>query len=439
MKKNLIAVFVALIVMSSSIYAQAPHLIPFTGKAMNGTNPVTAPFSVIVKILEDFPTGVSKYEEVFNNVQADPNGIYQLNIGGNIAGSLINVNWGTKKTFLSVAIDLSNTGSAVGLTPSVTQFLSVPYALFARESGGGSIDGDQDWILKFGNSKHAVNSGIYQSADGIQIGFHGIPLWVQKSALQVSSTEVTNSYFSSWANSSAGRAIKAEFLSVGRDGIAVEGKSSSTDFYGIGGRFTGGWKAIEATVNATGSNMYYGVLAEVIGGATGKTGMGVRAISSGSGTNYGVYGYAYGGTTNYAGYFSGNVTVTGTFSNVSDMKFKSDIQPISNSLSTLMKLEPKTYSFKTKEFKSMNLPEGKHYGFVAQELEKIMPELVTNNIQPAEYNEKKEKTSDEIKFKAVNYIEMISLLVASVQEQEKIIEKMQMEIEKLKQTNPIKK
>jgi hypothetical protein len=56
----------------------------------------------------------------------------------------------------------------------------------------------------------------------------------------------------------------------------------------------------------------YGIGVKGEGGYKGVEG---RALGGdGTGTKYGVYGYATGGTTNYAGYFSGNLRCTGTLS-----------------------------------------------------------------------------------------------------------------------------
>ena len=79
------------------------------------------------------------------------------------------------------------------------------------------------------------------------------------------------------------------------DGIGVVGTSVPVDFYGIGGRFTGGWRGVQGSVNPTGDAFYYGVYG---------------SVSGGSGTNYGVYGTAFGSGTNYAGYFDGDARVT---------------------------------------------------------------------------------------------------------------------------------
>jgi len=108
--------------------------------------------------------------------------------------------------------------------------------------------------------------------------------------------------------------VRAEFTGTGSgsDVIAVYGKSVPADYYGIGGRFEGGYHGVYGTVAPTGSSYYRGLYGSVSGG-TG-TNYGVHGYAYGGETNYGVYGYAYGGSTNYAGYFSGNVTVTGTLS-----------------------------------------------------------------------------------------------------------------------------
>ncbi|MEO0295565.1 MAG: hypothetical protein ABIM85_06040, partial [candidate division WOR-3 bacterium] len=79
------------------------------------------------------------------------------------------------------------------------------------------------------------------------------------------------------------------------DAAGVYGECASTDYYGYGGYFKGGWRGVYGTVSPTGSYSYYGVYGYVSGG---------------SGTNYGVYGYAYGGsyTSGVYGYGSGAST-----------------------------------------------------------------------------------------------------------------------------------
>ena len=84
-----------------------------------------------------------------------------------------------------------------------------------------------------------------------------------------------------------GSAISAYNSRNSHDAPAVHGYHvSSVANYGIGVKGEGGYKGVE-----------------------GRAGGG-----DGTGTKYGVYGYATGGTTNYAGYFSGDLRCTGTLS-----------------------------------------------------------------------------------------------------------------------------
>ncbi len=113
-------------------------------------------------------------------------------------------------------------------------------------------------------------------------------------------------------NNPSGPAIMGEVTYVGMaDYIGVEGRSVPSDYFGIGGKFTGGYTGAVGEVSSTGLNSYTGLIGQVFG--TG-TKYGVYGYALGSNTNYGVFGYGAGGTTNYAGYFSGNVHVTGTLS-----------------------------------------------------------------------------------------------------------------------------
>ncbi len=94
---------------------------------------------------------------------------------------------------------------------------------------------------------------------------------------------------------------------------AVVGTSVGGDAIGYGGYFTGGNTGVYGVVNTSGGNLYTGVN----GGALGGTGQrfGVYGYASGdSGVSYGVFGTTAGAGTRWAGYFSGNVNVTGTLS-----------------------------------------------------------------------------------------------------------------------------
>jgi hypothetical protein len=95
------------------------------------------------------------------------------------------------------------------------------------------------------------------------------------------------------------------------DHIAVSGYSRPADFYGVGGRFEGGYCGVlgYASPGADGNKWYIGLRGEANGGM--GTNYGIYG-SAGSGVNnYGVYGVASGGAESWAGYFDGDVNVTG--------------------------------------------------------------------------------------------------------------------------------
>ena len=110
------------------------------------------------------------------------------------------------------------------------------------------------------------------------------------------------------------------------DAAAVYGECVPQDFYGLGGKFIGGYIGVEGTVEPTGDASYCGVVGGSHGGSGRNSGLvgqasgagdnyGVYGLASGTGTSYGVYGETSGGATRYAGYFQGDARVTGTFYN----------------------------------------------------------------------------------------------------------------------------
>jgi hypothetical protein len=84
----------------------------------------------------------------------------------------------------------------------------------------------------------------------------------------------------------------------------------------------------------------------------------------------------------------------------------------------------------------MGLGDNMQYGFIAQELEAVLPELVqqkslpTGGARKASADASMEENTNET-FKMVNYIGVIPVLVEAIKEQQRIIEEMKLEIEAL--------
>ncbi len=98
----------------------------------------------------------------------------------------------------------------------------------------------------------------------------------------------------------------------------------------------------------------------------------------------------------------------------SDSRLKRNIEPLSSSIDQIMELNPVIYDKKSSI--SSNDYNTTEVGFVAQELQKIFPDLV-------------EEDRSEDKVLSVQYIQLIPVLVKALQEQQKEIEELRAMIE----------
>ena len=139
---------------------------------------------------------------------------------------------------------------------------------------------------------------------------------------------------------------------------------------------------------------------------------------------YGVYATASGtASTKWAGYFLGDVYISGALTVASDKKFKKNIKPLSTSTVTdkLMQLKPSSYLYKNTE--ELPFTKGIQYGFLAQEMEAVFPDLVRDVQQPVfdgvdETGAPKAVEGKSLEFKSINYIGLIPVLTKALQEQQ---------------------
>ena len=182
-------------------------------------------------------------------------------------------------------------------------------------------------------------------------------------------------------------------------------------------------------------------------GASEAINIGVSGVATQAKRNIGVYGAVYtrangydltgsqaeypDQVSNWAGYFNGDVGVIGKLYQSSDENLKEKIAPLENSTDLLKKLKPKSYLFKKAEKPSaLTLStDVKSYGFLAQEMEKVMPELVKQARQFGFYDSTIKATREGTDLKMINYIELIPILVGAAQEQEKEIARLRNLIE----------
>lgn len=151
-------------------------------------------------------------------------------------------------------------------------------------------------------------------------------------------------------------------------------------------------------------------------------------LCQGSATNYAIYASSTPSSgnnpptgPNYAGYFNGDVLRTGTDNFTSDLNLKKEIQAIQNGIATVSQLNPVTFEFKQEEYPSIGLSGGTNYGFIAQEVEKILPDLVREEHHPAQYDKEGNLVHEALKFKSMNYQGIIPVLTKAIQEQNELI------------------
>ena len=101
----------------------------------------------------------------------------------------------------------------------------------------------------------------------------------------------------------------------------------------------------------------------------------------------------------------------------SDRRLKKNINEIKYGLDEIMKLQAVTYNWKDNDDKKLQL------GFIAQDVEKIVPEIVTKSGISDEEFERLEKKGEKVTDTyGMQYTGLIPVLVKAVQEQQKVIE-----------------
>ena len=138
--------------------------------------------------------------------------------------------------------------------------------------------------------------------------------------------------------------------------------------------------------------------------------------------NIGVYAQAPAGSGNYALWLNGNFTTTGSQITLSDEQLKTEITPLENASELLSQLQPKQYYFNNNVDPHINLDTEQNYGFLAQEVQEVLPEVVRTVKMPPQLDSTGFDTGTEQEYLGVQYIQFIPILVAALNEQNEIIE-----------------
>lgn len=147
-----------------TIFAQAPQSFKYQGVARNNDgNAITnSPIGLKLTILSGDANGTAVYSETFTPV-SNAIGVFTVNIGeGNpLSGSFSGIDWGSDHYFLNVAVDPNGGSNYTDM--GTTQFMSVPYALYAasiyvKYSNDTLYIGDQYVIISGGGGGGGGNT-----------------------------------------------------------------------------------------------------------------------------------------------------------------------------------------------------------------------------------------------------------------------------------------
>lgn len=177
---------------------------------------------------------------------------------------------------------------------------------------------------------------------------------------------------------SPGVGVKLHVESTTAGGMAIYATSTATTGVGLGvAGYSSSVDGIAVQGHATASS---GVTVGVRGIVDSPTGRGVVGLaSSTTGQNFGVIGYASSPTA-FGVYCSSSANSTGcggdrAWTNTSDARLKKDITELDDTygLNAIMQLRPVSYTWRTND---TNKPE---LGFIAQDVETVLPTLVGNS------------------------------------------------------------
>lgn len=115
---------------------------------------------------------------------------------------------------------------------------------------------------------------------------------------------------------------------------------------------------------------------------------------------------------------SGDI-IANSIAGSSDLRFKTNVRSISSPLEKVKSLRGVYFNWDQKSFPNKDFSDKTELGFIAQEVEKVLPEVVSKDNSPEEY-------------RSVKYDKVVALLVEAIKEQQKQIDSLKTQVKKLK-------
>jgi hypothetical protein len=267
--------------------------------------------------------------------------------------------------------------------------------------------------------KLTIHNGNISLSAGYRYGFKENNIWKAGMAYNGTDMYIINEEGSGILSLSSERYVSlstnaVEHFRLSLNGNIGIGQTAPTEKLHV----NGGIRLGNAIDNANGTIRYSGTDLE---GRVGNSWVSLTAAGGGGGG-------LWSNTGSSAYYTTGNVGIgtnapahelqvncdigmTGEIIGVSDMRTKKDILDIQEAVDKLHDLRPVTYNFDQSNFENLELPEGIQYGFIAQEVMPVFPELVSIS-SIAEDKEGKAQN-----LQGINYIQLIPILTQAIKDQ----------------------
>ena len=115
---------------------------------------------------------------------------------------------------------------------------------------------------------------------------------------------------------------------------------------------------------------------------------------------------------------SGDI-IANSIAGSSDLRYKTNVRSITSPLEKVKSLRGVYFNWDRKSFPNKDFSDKTELGFIAQEVEKVLPEVVSKDNSPEEY-------------RSVKYDKVVALLVEAIKEQQKQIDSLKSQVKKLK-------
>ncbi len=248
--KKITIVFISTMLLGLSIMAQAPQAFKYQAVARDiaGNLLTNQNVSFRISILQGSAGGTSIFSET-HSLTTNDYGLANLNVGGGtpVSGNFSTINWGSNTYFIKVEMDPLG-GSAYQLM-GTSQLLSVPYALYARNSADGVGTGISGQTLRHNGTSWVANSNLFNNGTNVGIG-----TTTPSAKLHVESPTCISKLVSSNQSVYGEHSTSGSYGWLGASNEGGYGYSANG--YGLRGQTTNGY-GIHGTATGTGFAAYF--------------------------------------------------------------------------------------------------------------------------------------------------------------------------------------